>query len=827
MTAKASGAAWIAGGLAVDTALALVDLALGSEVTLIGVLVVGPLIASMSARIRGTAAVAVYGVAIAAALGPLNGMGASADHVGRGLGVIAGGALAVWVARLMFEREQSVQRLAIQEAVAQVLAQSSTLAEAAPAMLRTLGETFRWTTAAIWRVEPDDVLRRVDVWSAPGSAVAAFQQSGRERAFMRGIGLPGRVWASGEPAWITDVQLDGNFPRAEAAALSGLHTALGVPVVSAVGTVGVIEFFAVDVRDPNPELIELMMNLGQQLGERIERARAVEEAAVRGVRNRAILESALDAVIAMDHRSRVIEFNPAAETMFGRTREEALGNDMAELIIPPSLRAAHRAGLRRYLTTGVGSALGSRVELVGMRADGSEFPVELAITRVGTLDPPTFTGYIRDISERKWAEKQLTQSRTLLAQTEDVAQTGGWEWDVLSGEFVCSAGLYKVLDLPVDAPPTLKSVVGALHPDDQDRFARAIQAARRGQVPFALECRAVRRDGSLRVLRTTGQAAVDDQREPVKLVGAAQDITDQVEARAERELLAYVVDCSDDAILTKSPDGVITSWNRGAERLYGHTAAEAVGRPLDLIIPSDRKSEQLELLGRVFAGEAIDQLETQRVRRDGSHVTVSLNISPVKDVHGTIVSASVIARDVTDRKHYEDRLRHLADHDPLTDLLNRRGFEQTLALELTRAERYDSRGAVLCLDVDDFKSVNDSGGHAAGDELIVSIGVALGHRLRATDAAARLGGDEFAILLPETDSGQARIAAQKLLDVVRNCSAMLDGNAVHVTGSIGIALFATPISPADEVLVHADLAMYEAKSRGGDRAVAYAAADGH
>src|SRR5205807_2929443 len=118
--------------------------------------------------------------------------------------------------------------------------------------------------------------------------------------------------------------------------------------------------------------------------------------------------------ITIDHLGRVLEFNPAAERTFGYARDEALGREMAELIIPPSLRAVHRRALRRYVDTQEARVLGTRVELTAMRADGSKFPVELAITRVGTQEPPIFTGYVRDISERKQAEERLKQSQALL-----------------------------------------------------------------------------------------------------------------------------------------------------------------------------------------------------------------------------------------------------------------------------------------------------------------------------------------------------------------------------------------------------------------------------
>ena len=553
VTWKRSGPVWIVAGLALDTMLAVLDLALGPGVTLIGLLVAGPLVASMSAQLRGTACVAVYGFALAVGLGPSNGIWASVDQAARSAGVLAGGGLSVWLAWLRLDRERSNKLLAIQHAIAQALSESATLAEAAPVVLRRLAEMLDWATAAIWRVEREGVLRRAAEWHATGLAVDEFERLGRDLTFARGVGLPGRVWDTAEPEWIPDVGADDSSPRSRAAAQSGLHGALGVPILGSSGTLGMIEFFAADERDPDSELTELMLSLGRQVGERIERTHAVEEVAAREVRNRAIVESALDAMISMDHHGRVIEFNPAAQATFGYTRDQALGSEMAELIIPPSLRAAHREGLRRYLVTGEGPALGSRIELTGMRACGGEFPVELTITRVGTLEPPTFMGYVRDISARKQAETQLTQSRALLAQAEEVARIGGWESDVRSGAVECSGGLHRILDLAVDdAGVTLESIVGALLPADRGVFGQAIRRALRDRERFELDCRAIRGDGGVRVVRITGKVLVDNDGEPVRLIGTAQDVTEQAEARSARELLANVVDSSDDAILTKS-----------------------------------------------------------------------------------------------------------------------------------------------------------------------------------------------------------------------------------------------------------------------------------
>src|SRR2546430_7991699 len=141
-------------------------------------------------------------------------------------------------------------------------------------------------------------------------------------------------------------------------------------------------------------------------------------------RKGAILESAVDGIITIDHEGRVVEFNPASERMFGYTRDQVIGKEMAESIIPPSLRERHRHGMAHYLATGEGPVLGRRLELTAVRADGTEFPVELSITRIGSEDPPTFTGFLRDITERKRADAALRESEGLLRAVVETAVDG-------------------------------------------------------------------------------------------------------------------------------------------------------------------------------------------------------------------------------------------------------------------------------------------------------------------------------------------------------------------------------------------------------------------
>jgi PAS domain S-box-containing protein len=310
-----------------------------------------------------------------------------------------------------------------EQAVARTLADAEDLADAYPRVLQLMAERLGWAFAAAWEPGSDGKapLRCVASWLGD-EALEPFDGVSFALALDLGEGLPGRVWELGAPEWIEEVAADLNFPRARVARDVGLHAALCFPARSARGVVAVVELLDTSPRKPDEVLLRTLTALGDQMGVAIERRRAEQAAHVGDRRNRAMLEAALDAVIAIDHRGRILAFNPAAERIFGYDADAVMGEDIADLIVPPSLRSRHRAGLARYLVTGEGRVLDRRVEITGMRSDASEFPVELTITRIDLPGPPLFTAYVRDITERKRQEEELKASRARMVQAADEAR---------------------------------------------------------------------------------------------------------------------------------------------------------------------------------------------------------------------------------------------------------------------------------------------------------------------------------------------------------------------------------------------------------------------
>jgi PAS domain S-box-containing protein len=265
-----------------------------------------------------------------------------------------------------------------------------------------------------------------------------------------------------------------------------------------------------------------------------------------------------DCVIVIDAKGKVVEFNPAAEAMFGYSREEAVGQELAELVVPERLRERHRRGVARCAEAGAGTAIGELLEFPALRADGSELPVEVVVTSLPGPEP-MFAGFVRDVAERQRAE-------------------------------------------------------------------------------------------------------------------------------AASARLAALIESTDDAVLSKDGQGIITSWNPGAERIYGYRAEEAIGRSIGMLVPDHRAGEEQRILDEIMQGHRIDHYETERMRKDRRIINVSVTISPLRDRSGQVVGASVIARDMTARTRGERAQRLLAQAGAVLDRsLNPRATLQAIA-ELTVPE---------------------------------------------------------------------------------------------------------------------------------------------
>jgi PAS domain S-box-containing protein len=307
----------------------------------------------------------------------------------------------------------------VEHAVARILAEREGPVEVYEAALEAIGRPLGWQLGAVWELDPAvGRLHCVRTWH-PGARAQEFRALSEALALGPGEGLPGRVLESGEPVWMLDAPADANFPRADAARRSGLHAGFGFPLRSPRGVVGVMEFFSGELRAPDERLLATMSAVGSQVGQFVARRRVEEEVRASESRLRAMLEAALDAVVTMDAQGRVIGWNHAAERIFGYQADEAMGREMAELIVPPHLRDAHRKGVARFLETERGVVLDNRLELSGMRRDHTEFPVELTITRIPLPGAPTFTGYLRDITDRVKADQELRASRARLVEVAD------------------------------------------------------------------------------------------------------------------------------------------------------------------------------------------------------------------------------------------------------------------------------------------------------------------------------------------------------------------------------------------------------------------------
>jgi len=287
----------------------------------------------------------------------------------------------------------------------------------------------------------------------------------------------------------------------------------------------------------------------------------------------------------------------------------------------------------------------------------------------------------------------------------------------------------------------------------------------------------------------------------------------QGEMVESNQRLDAIIQGSPLAIYTRDLNSIVTTWNPAAEKIFGWRADEVIGQTVPSI-PSGDFEEAQDLIRRVLGGESIVQVELKRQRRDGSPIDISLTVAPLHDPSGQLYGYLTIVADISDQKAAEQQIEFLAYHDTLTGLPNRLLVQDRFAQALGYADRAKSKVALLFLDLDSFKTINDSLGHAVGDVLLKQIASRLGECVRDTDTISRQGGDEFLIVLPELADADATIPVLvKIMERLQD-PFDADGHELSTSVSIGIAVYPDDGEDFDTLLKRADMAMYRAKDAG-------------
>ena len=345
--------------------------------------------------------------------------------------------------------------------------------------------------------------------------------------------------------------------------------------------------------------------------------------------------------------------------------------------------------------------------------------------------------------------------------------------------------------------------------------------------PMSYEVESTGQDEDETVWYVSRWSPIERQGEVVAALIVASDITRRrMLERLDLIEQDTILDSAAEGILRLDEAGNVAFANAAAHDLLGVPEGGIRGHNIHEVVHSGEaesrahKVEECPVLLSITHGIVQHMEDDVFWRANGSSFPVNYTSSPVVD-RNELRGAVLTFNDVTERKRFEAQLQYLADHDPITGLYNRRRFEQELARHLAYDARYGTGGAVLALDIDNFKYINDTLGHKAGDEVITRVARSIRERIRETDTFARLGGDEFVVLLPEAGIEQAQSVARTIVDTVRMHPVSIAGQQIQVTTSIGVTTFGNREVDGEALLVEADLAMYEAKAAGRDRFALY------
>ncbi len=522
-------------------------------------------------------------------------------------------------------------------------------------------------------------------------------------------------------------------------------------------------------------------------------------------RYRKAIEHAGDGFFVIDRDLRVVEVNDTLCAMFGYARREMLGRNPLDFAAPEA-RAAVRAQWQS-----IDRVERRRYRFEGQRRDGSRFPALVRSVTHRDADGMIegSVGFVTDLSEIEQAQQAIAASERELRSILDNMQDTYYRTDIEGRIVRASKSAERLLGYPLEQLLGRRLADLYCEPAERDEFLRLLEA--NGGAVQQFESRLRRGDGTAIWVSTNAQYCRDAAGRVIGVEGTTRDITEARCAQEQLRLAARVFEGAAEGIVITDRALTVLSVNPAFAEMAGIAQAHASGRRL-VEFAADAGGEDLEaLLCQALAQRAQWSGEVRARRADGGGFASWLSVSAVRDGRGAPTHCVAMFSDITERKASHARMAFLAHHDPLTELPNRLLLRDRVDQAISRAARTGTKLALLFVDLDDFKRVNDSFGHQTGDALLREIAHRLAHCVRDTDTVSRHGGDEFVIALPDlTDVAVVERVARCIAEQVA-APLHAGGAQVRVSCSIGVALYPGDGEDCDALVRHADASMYAAK----------------
>ncbi|MFA7293418.1 MAG: EAL domain-containing protein [Rhodocyclaceae bacterium] len=421
--------------------------------------------------------------------------------------------------------------------------------------------------------------------------------------------------------------------------------------------------------------------------------------------------------------------------------------------------------------------------------------------------------------ERKQTEAALRASTERLNEAQRLAKIGSWELDLLSGKLVWSDEIFRLFEIDSGRfGATYEAFLNAIHPEDRDAVNQAYTASLANRAPYQITHRLLMADGRIKWVHERCDSEFDAAGKPLRSAGTVQDVTTQKLVEDELRIAAAAFD-SQECMMVTDAHSVILRVNRAFTETTGYAAEEVVGQTPRMLQSGRHNQSFYRAMWESLNNTSVWQGEVWDRRKNGEVYPKWLTISAVKDSSGVVTHYVGTHFDITERKLAEEKINELAFYDQLTSLPNRTLLLDRLKQTMAASSRSGSFGALLFIDLDNFKTINDTQGHDIGDLLLKQVALRLKQCVREGDTVARLGGDEFVVVLAGLSSDQEAAAtgieyvAEKIIAAL-NQDYQLGELSHHSTASIGVTLFRGDVSSSDDLMKQADLAMYKSKEAG-------------